>query len=538
MKNDSNDGVLDALVIGAGFGGLYQLYSLRERLGLSVRVLEAGSGVGGTWYWNRYPGARCDSESHAYCYSFSEELTQDWQWSERYPGSEEIMRYLNHVADRFELRRNITFSCKVVAAHYNEADHRWLVHTDTGHIWSARFLITAVGCLSTANIPAIKGLDSFAGHWYHTGQWPPDGVDFRGKRVGQIGTGSTGIQAAPVIAATADHLTVFQRTANYSVPARNRALNESDQQNHRQRAAEIRQIMRSNTNGHPWTIDERLAVETPAAEREKLYQHAWQVGGLKFRSAFADLLVSTEANNTAAEFIRNKIREIVKDPITAKVLANIDHPYGAKRPPIDTSYFETFNLDHVDLVDVKAAPIKCITQTGICTTRSEYDLDIIVFATGFDAMTGALLKMDVRGRDGITLADAWSGGPRNYLGLQTSGFPNMFSITGPGSPSVLTNMPVAIEQHVEWITDCISYLQEHKYSQIECTEASVTEWVDHANQAANATLLPTVKHSWYLGANIPGKPRVFMPYAGGMAHYKKICDEVAENGYRGFLLSN
>ena len=538
MRNDFNDGVLDALVIGAGFGGLYQLYSLRERLGLSVRVLEAGAGVGGTWYWNRYPGARCDSESHAYCYSFSEELTKDWQWSERYPGSEEIMRYLNHVADRFELRRDITFNCKVVAAHYNETDHLWSVHTDTGHIWSARFLITAVGCLSTANIPAIEGLDSFAGHWYHTGQWPPDGVDFRGKRVGQIGTGSTGIQAAPVIAATADHLTVFQRTANYSVPARNRALSESDQQNHRQRAAEIRQVMRSNTNGHPWTIDERLAVETPAAEREKLYQHAWQVGGLKFRSAFADLLVSTEANNTAAEFIRNKICEIVKDPITAKALANIDHPYGAKRPPIDTGYFETFNLDHVDLVDIKAAPIKCITHTGICTTRSEYDLDIIVFATGFDAMTGALLKMDIRGRDGITLADAWSGGPRNYLGLQTSGFPNMFSITGPGSPSVLTNMPVAIEQHVEWITDCIGHLQEQGYSQIECTEASVTEWVDHANQAANATLLPTVKHSWYLGANMPGKPRVFMPYAGGMAHYKKICDEVAENGYRGFVLSN
>ena len=499
-------------------------------------MLEAGAGVGGTWYWNRYPGARCDSESHAYCYSFSEELTQDWQWSERYPGSEEIMRYLNHVADRFELRRDITFNCKVVAAHYNEADHLWSVHTDTGHIWSARFLITAVGCLSTANIPAIEGLDSFAGHWYHTGQWPPDGVDFRGKRVGQIGTGSTGIQAAPVIAATADHLTVFQRTANYSVPARNRALNESDQQNHRQHAAEIRQIMRSNTNGHPWTIDERLAVETPAAEREKLYQHAWQVGGLKFRSAFADLLVSTEANNTAAEFIRKKICEIVKDPITAKVLANIDHPYGAKRPPIDTGYFETFNLDHVDLVDIKAAPIKCITPTGICTTHSKYDLDIIVFATGFDAMTGALLKMDIRGRDGITLADAWSGGPRNYLGLQTSGFPNMFSITGPGSPSVLTNMPVAIEQHVEWITDCIGYLKQRKYSQIECTEASVTQWVDHANQAANATLLPTVKHSWYLGANMPGKPRVFMPYAGGMAHYKKICDEVAENGYRGFRI--
>jgi cation diffusion facilitator CzcD-associated flavoprotein CzcO len=528
---------LDALIVGAGFSGLYQLLCLRDRLGLSVQVLEAAGGVGGTWYWNRYPGARCDSESHAYCYSFDEALMREWQWSERYPEQPEIMRYLNHVADRFDLRRDIRFNTRVASAHYDEAANRWHVRTEAGEEFSATFLITAVGCLSTANVPAIPGLESFAGTWYHTGQWPHDGVDFSGKRVGVVGTGSTGIQAIPVIARTAAHLTVFQRTANYSVPARNGPLTETFRRWVRENAAEIRRITRATPNGHPFVIAERRARATPAEERQALYEAAWEKGGLQFRATFQDLLVDKEANDTAADFIRGKIREIVKDPATAAKLSDIDHPYAAKRPPIDTDYFETYNRGNVSLIDVRAAPIERITPEGIRTREGDYGLDIIVFATGFDAMTGPLLRMDIRGRDGLPLAEAWEAGPRNYLGLQVAGFPNLFTVTGPGSPSVLCNMPVAIEQHVEWITDCIAHLRARGLNRIEPKPEAVDQWVDQVNAAANATLLPLAAHSWYLGANVPGKPRVFMPYAGGMARYREICADVAARGYEGFVLS-
>jgi cation diffusion facilitator CzcD-associated flavoprotein CzcO len=528
---------LDALIVGAGFSGLYQLLCLRDRLGLSVQVLEAAGGVGGTWYWNRYPGARCDSESHAYCYSFDEELMREWQWSERYPEQPEIMRYLNHVADRFDLRRDIRFNTRVASAHYDEPANRWHVRTEAGEEFSATFLITAVGCLSTANVPAIPGLESFAGTWYHTGQWPHDGVDFSGKRVGVVGTGSTGIQAIPVIARTAAHLTVFQRTANYSVPARNGPLTETFRRWVRENAAEIRRITRATPNGHPFVIAERRARATPAEERQALYEAAWEKGGLQFRATFQDLLVDKEANDTAADFIRGKIREIVKDPATAAKLSDIDHPYAAKRPPIDTDYFETYNRGNVSLIDVRAAPIERITPEGIRTREGDYGLDIIVFATGFDAMTGPLLRMDIRGRDGLPLAEAWEAGPRNYLGLQVAGFPNLFTVTGPGSPSVLCNMPVAIEQHVEWITDCIAHLRARGLNRIEPKPEAVDQWVDQVNAAANATLLPLAAHSWYLGANVPGKPRVFMPYAGGMARYREICADVAARGYEGFVLS-
>ena len=526
---------LDALIVGAGFGGLYQLHCLRDKLGLSTLVLEAGEGVGGTWYWNRYPGARCDSESHAYCYSFSPELTREWEWSERYPGPAEIMRYLNHVTDRFELRSHIRFNSKVVSASFDESRNCWQVITEQGVHYHARFLITAVGCLSSANVPDIPGLADFSGNWYHSGRWPHEGVDFSGLRVGQIGTGSTGIQAAPVIAEQAQHLTVFQRTANYSVPARNGPLTAQVRQQHREQAAEIRQIMHSNTNGHPWTIDDRRALDTPPEEREKRYEQAWQVGGLKFRSAFMDLLASKEANDTAAEFICARIRDVVDDPETARILSDIDHPYGAKRPPIDTHYFETFNRDNVSLVDLKSDPVECITPKGIRTRNNEYELDAIFFATGFDAMTGTLLRMNISGRDGLTLNDAWSAGPTNYLGLQIAGFPNLFTVTGPGSPSVLCNMPVAIEQHVEWISDCIAHMLGKGYNRIESKGEAAEQWVAEVNDAAQATLLADVKHSWYLGANVPGKPRVFMPYAGGMARYRGICDKVARDGYRGFV---
>jgi cation diffusion facilitator CzcD-associated flavoprotein CzcO len=532
---DDSTAMLDALIVGAGFGGLYQLHCLRDRLGLSTLALEAGEGVGGTWYWNRYPGARCDSESHAYCYSFSPELTQEWEWSERYPGPVEILRYLNHVADRFSLKSHIRFNTRVTAGNYDEQHNCWQVQTESGEHYRARYLITAVGCLSSANVPDIEGLSDFAGNWYHSGQWPRDGVDFSGLRVGQIGTGSTGIQAAPVIAEQAAHLTVFQRTANYSVPARNGPLTDEVRRQQRAEAPAIRDIMHTNTNGHPWTIDPRKALDTSAEQRQAIYEKAWQVGGLKFRSAFADLLVSKEANDTAARFIRDKISEIVDDPETARVLSDIDHPYGAKRPPIDTHYFETFNRDNVSLVDLKREPIECITERGIRTASREYEIDAIFFATGFDAMTGTLLRMNITGRNNCKLADAWSAGPSNYLGLQIAGFPNLFTVTGPGSPSVLCNMPVAIEQHVEWITDCIDYMNTHGNQVIETTDEAAQGWVAEVNAAAGATLLADVKHSWYLGANVPGKPRVFMPYAGGMARYRRICDEVASDGYRGFV---
>ena len=536
-RQSAQAGAFDALVIGAGFSGLYQLLCLRDRLGLSVRVLEAADGVGGTWYWNRYPGARCDSESHSYCYSFSAELMREWEWSERYPGPPEILRYLNHVAERFDLKRDIRFNTRVRSAHYDEQANLWRVSTDAGEALTAQFLITAVGCLSSANIPNIPGLDTFAGRWYHTGQWPHEGVDFSGKRVGLIGTGSTGIQAAPVIAETAAHLSVFQRTANYSVPARNAPLTPEFKRYIKENTAEIRRVMHSTLNGHPWPISDRLALETSPGERQALYEKAWETGGLRFRATFRDLVTDKAANDTAAAFLRAKIREIVKDPATAAKLSDIDHPYAAKRPPIDTDYFETFNRENVALVDLRSEPIERITPRGIRTRNDEYPLDIIVFATGFDGMTGSLLRMDIRGRDGLSLANEWAAGPRNYLGLQVAGFPNLFMVTGPGSPSVLCNMPVAIEQHVEWITDCIAHMRTNGLKRIEPRDEAVDSWVAQVNTAANATLLPQAKHSWYLGANVPGKPRVFMPYAGGMAHYRKICADVAARDYEGFTLS-
>jgi cation diffusion facilitator CzcD-associated flavoprotein CzcO len=528
---------LDALIVGAGFAGLYQLLCLRNRLGLSVKVLEAGAGVGGTWYWNRYPGARCDSESHVYWYTFSDELMREWEWSERYPGQSEILRYLNFVADRFDLKRDIQFNSRVISAQYDEAANRWRVRTEQGETFVAKFLVTAVGCLSTANVPEIPGLQDFKGDWHHTGHWPHEGVDFTGKRVGMIGTGSTGIQAAPVIAAQARHLTVFQRTANYSVPARNVLLTQEFKQYVKQNAREIRDTTHQTYNGMGFRVEDRKAVDTSPDEREKIYESAWQRGGLQFRATFEDMLVSKEANDTAADFIKRKIRSIVEDPGTAAILSDIDHPYAAKRPPIDTDYFETFNRPNVSLVDVKATPIRRISEAGICTAEAEYPVDIIVFATGFDAMTGPLLRMDIHGRDGLALKDVWEAGPRNYLGLQVAGFPNLFTITGPGSPSVLCNMPVAIEQHADWIADCIEHMRSSGLERIEARPEAVEKWVGEVNEVANRTLLPMAKHSWYLGANIPGKPRVFMPYAGGMIRYREICQTVAARDYEGFVLS-
>lgn len=531
-------GHLDALIIGAGFSGMYQLHSLRDRLGMSALVLEAGDGVGGTWYWNRYPGARCDSESHSYAYYFSKALLDGWEWSERYPEQPEILRYLNWCADQLDLKRDIRFNARVRSARHDDAANLWHVETEAGEHYSATWLITAVGCLSSANVPNIPGIEEFRGNWYHTGRWPHEGVDFSGKRVGQIGTGSTGIQAAPVIASQAGHLTVFQRTANYSVPARNAPLTAERKRYFRENQDEIRELMHSTPNGHPFRISDRKVFDLPPEERRAVYEKAWETGGLQFRASFQDLLVSKPANDTAAEFLKEKIRGIVKDPETARKLADIDHPYAAKRPPIDTDYFETFNRDNVSLVDVRADPIERITPAGLrLRSGAEHELDIIVFATGFDAMTGPLLSIDIRGRDGVSLRETWAEGPRTYLGLAVPGFPNMFTVTGPGSPSVLCNMPVAIEQHVEWITGCIAAMRERGVDRIEADAEAADRWIAHVNDAANATLLPQAGHSWYLGANIPGKPRVFMPYAGGMKRYREICADLASRGYPGFAQS-
>jgi len=531
------DDALDAIIIGAGFAGMYQLISLRDKLGMRVRVLEAGSGVGGTWYWNRYPGARCDSESHSYMYYFSKELVQEWEWSERYPQQPEILRYLNHVADKFDLRRDIAFDTRVTAAKFDKENQQWVVHTEAGETLRAQYLITAVGCLSSANVPNIPGRDSFAGQWFHTGAWPHEGVDFSDKHVGIVGTGSTGIQAIPVITKQAKHVTVFQRTANYSLPANNAPLTDEFKQYAKKHADDIYTVMTTNGNGHPFHIDPRKAVETSPEELEAIYEAAWEKGGLQFRATFSDLLTDNAANSTAAEFIKKKILNIVKDPAKAKVLADIDHPFAAKRPPIDSHYFETYNRDNVSLVNLRETPIEEIVPEGIKTAAKIHDLDIIVFATGFDAMTGSLLKLNIEGVDGHKLNEDWHAGPKTYLGLQIPGYPNLFTITGPGSPSVLCNLPPAIEQHVEWITDCIKYMRDNDLHIVQTSEQASQEWQQEVDRAANATLLPQVKHSWYLGANVPGKPRVFMPYAGGLSHYRSICDEVAQENYRGMTFS-
>jgi cation diffusion facilitator CzcD-associated flavoprotein CzcO len=535
----SNNSLLsryDAIVVGAGFSGLYQLHKLRDELGLRVRLLEKGAGIGGTWYWNRYPGARCDSESYYYCYSFNKEIEQAWEWTERYPEHPEIRKYLNFVADKLDLKRDIQLDTKVTSASFDEDANTWTVATEKGETFVAQFLITAVGCLSTANVPKFKGLESFKGEWYHTGAWPHEGVDFTGKRVGQIGTGSTGIQAAPVIAEQAKHLTVFQRTANYSIPARNGRVTQEDIKLTRDNYDDIWRRARAGTNGHPFTVSERSALSVSEKEREELYDKAWIRGGLRFRATFNDVLTNAKANDTASDFIRRKIKAIVKDPKVAEMLTPRDHGFATKRPPIDTNYFETFNRENVLLVDLKAEPIVEITETGIKTTEKEYPLDIIVFATGFDALTGPLLSLNIKGSKGYELKEAWATGPRTYLGLHTPHFPNLFTITGPGSPSVLCNMPIAIEQHVEWITNCIRDMRAKGLARIEAKPDAAERWVEHVSEAANATLLPMASSSWYLGANVPGKPRVFMPYAGGFARYAGICTEVAESGYRGFSL--
>ncbi|MEQ1889702.1 MAG: NAD(P)/FAD-dependent oxidoreductase [Alphaproteobacteria bacterium] len=533
--NKSASESYDAIIIGAGFAGLAMLNRLRQQ-GLSVRVLEAGDGVGGTWYWNRYPGARCDVESMEYSYQFDEDLQQQWEWPERYAPQPVILKYLNHVADRFDMRRDIQFNTRVRGAVFDEAANRWTVTTENGVKMTASYCVMATGCLSAPNTPAFKGAESFRGEIYHTGQWPHEGVDFTGKRVGIIGTGSSAIQSIPIIAEQAAHLTVFQRTPNYSVPAANRPMDQNLQREIKADYAgfRARENLEQIAFGSRFQTSDVSVLELSEAERNAVYEKYWEIGGLLFLYASTDMLLNKEANDTAAEFIRGKIRNIVKDPVIAELLCP-DTVVGCKRLCADSGYFETYNRPNVKLVDVKSAPIEELTPNGLRTGNAEYELDCIVFATGFDAMTGSLLRMDIRGRKGLTLQQKWSEGPRTYLGLTVVGFPNMFIISGPGSPSVLTNMVPSIEQHVNWISDTIRDLGERQLSCIEPVAEAENAWVDHVNEVAGSTLFPSC-NSWYLGANIPGKPRVFMPYLGFPAYVDK-CNQVRAGGYEGFALS-
>ena len=526
---------VDAVIVGAGLAGLYMLLRLRQ-LGLTARVIEAGDGVGGTWYWNRYPGARCDIESMEYQYGFDEELPREWNWTERYATQPEILRYINHVADRFDLRNGIQLQTRVTTAAFNDATGRWTIQTDRGDELSAAYCIMATGCLSAARVPDFKGLDSFEGDRYHTGSWPHEGVDFTGKRVGIIGTGSSAIQSIPHIAAQASHLTVFQRTANFSVPARNGPIDPDYERQLKENYLEVRRKARESNGGIVSIVpNEKSALEVDEQERQREFEERWGIGGFTVGAAFADLAINKAANDTAAEFVRSKIREIVKDPAVAELLCPKDYPFATKRLCVDTNYFETFNRDNVTLVDIKSSPIEEITPHGLRTADAAYEFDCIVFATGFDAMTGALLNIDIRGRDGLSLREKWRDGPRSYLGLQVAGFPNLFTITGPGSPSVLSNMIVSIEQHVDWISECIEHLRREGLQTIEATVAAEEQWVEHVNEVANFTLYPQA-NSWYIGANVPGKPRVFMPYVGGVGVYAEKCRQVAADGYEGFAV--
>jgi cyclohexanone monooxygenase len=532
--NTDTPSAFDAVVVGAGFAGLYMLYRLRE-LGLRVRVFEAGSGVGGTWYWNRYPGARCDIESMEYSYQFSEELQQEWEWTERYASQPEILRYIEHVAERFDLLRDVQLDTRVRAAHFDDSRNQWEIETDAGNA-TATFCIMATGCLSCSHTPAIDGIERFRGPTYHTGRWPHDGVDFAGKRVGLIGTGSSGVQAIPMIAREAADLTVFQRTATYAVPAHNAPLDPEYQHDVKARYAKFRAANRQTHLGFgsDYPASDELAAEATEAEREARYEERWARGGLHFMGAFVDLMLDADVNEDAAEFVRRKIRGIVGDPAVAERLSP-SQELGCKRLCVDTGYYETFNRENVHLVDVGTTPIESFTATGVKVADREYEFDVVVFATGFDAMTGALHRIDIRGLHGQSLKEKWAAGPRTYLGLGTAGFPNLFIITGPGSPSVLSNMVPAIEQHVDWISDCIAHMRSRNLTRIEAERPAEDDWVAHVNELADLTLYPRC-NSWYLGANVPGKPRVFMPYLS-FPDYVAKCDAVAATGYEGFALT-
>ena len=530
------DGIseFDVVIVGAGFSGMYMLHRARG-LGLTAQVFEAGSGVGGTWFWNRYPGARVDIRSLEYSFSFSGALENAWRWSERYAPQAELLSYAEHIADRFELRRDIRLETRVSSAQFDEVTNRWNVTTDTGEQVSARFVVMATGCLSVPTEVNFDGIESFAGPVYRTSRWPHEGVDFSGQRVGVIGTGSSAIQSIPIIAAEAAQVTVFQRTPNYSVPAHNGPLGEAEVADWTEKRAEYRAAMKLTAGGFFNDPHELMTMDVSPDERTAEYERRWQIGGFQMLGAFADMGIDPAANAVAAEFAAAKIRSLVKDPAVADLLTPKDYPFAAKRLCVDTDYYATFNRSNVSLVDIKTAPIERITPDGIRTATGDYPVDAIVLATGFDAMTGALDRIDIRGRGGVTMKARWAEGPQTYLGLMVAGFPNLFTITGPGSPSVLTNMISSIEQHVDWISDCLAHLASHQQATIEATPEAESQWVAHVNEVAGMTLYPQA-NSWYMGANVPGKPRQFMPYAGGLGAYREYCDLMVQQGYEGFVM--
>jgi len=529
---------VDVLIVGAGFAGMYLLHLLRDKQGLNVAVVDLAGGVGGTWYWNRYPGARCDVASHEYSFSFSKELQQEWQWSEKFASQPEILQYLEHVAERFDLNKDIQLNTTVESAVYDEQTKRWNIATKDGQQFNAQYFIPASGTLSSANIPFIEGQDAFKGDVYITGKWPAEGVDFKGKKVGIIGTGATAIQVIPVVAEQCDSLTVFQRTANYTCPLHNGPMTADEEREIKANYDARREVERSSYAGMSFEGVRPSALADSAEDRDAHYQQLWDTKGFGiWMASYEDILFDKAANKTAADFFRKKIRERVNDPQIAELLCpQEDQLYGIKRQPCETNYFEAFNRDNVTLVDIKRAPIQTLTESGLDTGEQSFEFDVLIYATGFDAFTGSLFKMGIKGRNGQDLKDCWSDGPRTYLGLTVHGFPNMFTVTGPQSPSVLSNMPVSIECHCEWIAACIEQMNQQNISEIEADLVHENDWVKHTVELADTTLFPQAD-SWYMGANIPGKPKVFMVYVGGCGAYRDIIFEKAANGYEGFKLA-
>lgn len=528
---------IDAVVVGAGFAGLYALHKLRG-LGLSVQVFEAGDGVGGTWFWNRYPGARVDVKSMYYNYSFDPELEQEWEWTEKLPPQQELLRYINHVADRFDLRKDVQLRTRVTAAVYDESAARWRITTDRGEVVSARFAIMATGCLSVPKMVEVPGIEKFRGRSFHTGEWPEQEVDFTGRRVAVIGTGSSGVQVIPLVAEMAGQLTVFQRTANYVLPAGNHPIDPEFQRDIKSRYREVRKANRESSFGIARPEATKGALEVSEEERNAFYRGVWEDKNSELVSmltGFTDTLADEAANETAAQFIRDRIAEIVPDPAVARLLQPTGL-FGVKRPVLGTNYYETFNRPDVRLVDVRATPLTEITETGLATTQESFEFDDIIYATGYDAMTGALDAIDIRGRDGASLRAKWADGPLTYLGLAVSGFPNLFTITGPGSPSVLSNMTVSIEQHVDWVADAIETMRTQGVTTMEARVDAEQEWTRHVGEVGDMTLYPKVD-SWYVGSNVPGKPRVMYAYIGGVGAFREKCDQVAADGYEGFTLA-
>lgn len=529
-------GTIDAVVIGAGFAGLYAAYRL-ERLGLSYVGIEQASGVGGTWWWNRYPGARCDVPSLEYSYSFDESLEQEWEWSEKYATQPEILSYLEHVADRFELRRNFRFSTRVISVEYDEGSSLWSVTTDGGGTIVARYVIAAVGCLSAGKFPEYPGIDEFDGEVYFTGLWPHEPVNFTGKRVAVIGTGSSGIQVIPKIAEQADRLTVFQRTPNFTLPARNSPLARDYVAEYRADYRQKRELAKTMFTGIIGSPGSQQALSVSKAERDARYKSCWQTGPLGcISTAYTDILTDLAANQTAADFVRDRIAEAVKDPGRAELLSPRSYPYGTKRLCLDTNYYETYNRDSVDLIDLKTEPIERFSSRGIVTQQCEREFDAIVFATGFDAVTGAFVRLGIAGRGGVGLGEHWNTGARAYLGLMSAGFPNLFMITGPGSPSIVSNVVSSIEQHVELAIACISHVEGTGGHEIEATAEAEGQWAEHVRTTANGTLYPQAP-SWFMGANVPGKPRVILPYLGGVPQFRQRCDAVVAAGFTGFVVA-